>query len=174
MYRWDVLSWVSTVGSEADLVSHVWSRLDECFYSLRMQTRRDHTSTAAAADANRDKTLTGMAPINAQQPSFRHDLLLFKNGVEFGTAECGKDDGSNGISQKELVETQLHCPKLLKSMLLQVSAKCNNRTSAVRKLKAIGFAQFHSPSGSVCRLSRTPSYRIATAPSLIQSGLLPI
>ena len=61
--------------------------------------------------------------------------------MEYGVAECGKGD-DEVTGKKEIVETSLHCPKIMKSMLLHTSSKCDNDKDVTRALRIIGFAHF--------------------------------
>ena len=74
-------------------------------------------------------------------PNIRPDLVLFRDGVEYGTAECGKG-GDGCIGKKEIIETTLRCPKIMKSMLLHVGSKCDNDENVYRSMRIICFGQF--------------------------------
>ncbi|KAI9491063.1 hypothetical protein BDB00DRAFT_789857 [Zychaea mexicana] len=69
LYRWNVVNWVSTSGSEMDFVAHVWSLLDECFESLNVQTRRDQTCIATSTDENRGRVVNDKAVENQRESS---------------------------------------------------------------------------------------------------------
>ena len=92
-------------------------------------------------DDNRDRGVIGFGPVDMQQTSFRPDLILFRNGVEYGAAECGKADTA-GIGKKEVIESQLHCPKVLKSMMNLAASKVENDEKTLRSIRIIGFIQF--------------------------------
>ena len=66
--------------------------------------------------------------------------MLIKNNVEFGTGECGKDD-SAGIGRKELVETQLHGPKIMRDMFVRAARIARNNEDFVRSFKVVAFNQ---------------------------------
>ena len=89
-----------------------------------------------------------MAPIDTKVTSARPDLTLFRFGMEFGAAECGKEDKA-GVGKKEIVESNLRCPKILKSMLLHIGFKCDNDKDVIRSLKIIGVSQFRKYSLSM-------------------------
>ncbi|KAI9494671.1 hypothetical protein BDB00DRAFT_301182 [Zychaea mexicana] len=123
-----------------------------------------------------------MAAIAAKVSSIRPDLVLFQNGVEYGVAECGKGDDEE-VGKKEIVETSLHCPKIMKSMFLHAASKCDNDEGVTRALQIVGFCHFDlrmkvlvmdNANGYVCRIRSTPQYEISTIPSQMSSGLLPI
>ncbi|KAG2220827.1 hypothetical protein INT45_004488 [Circinella minor] len=182
LYRFRVLEWVSKNGSEMDFVNRVWSMLDKVFDGIMIETRRDNGSVATTFIDNQERSVTGMTAIAAKSPSIRPDLVLYKNGVEYRVAECGKGD-NEGTGKKEIVETNLHCPKVMKSMLLHAASKCDNDKGVTRALRIIGFTHFDlrmkvlvmdNPNGYVCRIRSTPQYEISTIPSHMSSGLFPI
>ncbi|KAG2217847.1 hypothetical protein INT45_008144 [Circinella minor] len=139
-----------------------------------VETRRDNVSVATTFIDNEDRAVTGMAAIAAKVPSIRPDLVLFKNRLEYRVAECGKG-GDEEIEKKEIVETNLHYPKVMKSMFLHTASKCDNNEDVTRRLQIIGFSQFlmDNPDGYVCRIRSTPQYKISTVPSNMLYGLLP-
>ncbi|KAI7857712.1 hypothetical protein BDC45DRAFT_566159 [Circinella umbellata] len=182
LYRFKVLEWVQKNGSETDFINRVWTILDQLFDDIMVETRRDNVSVATTFIDNEDRAVTGMAAIAAKVTSIRPDLVLYKNGFEYGVAECGKGD-DEGIGKKEVEETNLHCPKVMKSMFLHTTSKCDNNEDVTRKLQIIGFSHFDlrmkvlvmdNPDGYVCRIRSTPQYKISTVPSNMLSGLLPI
>ncbi|KAI7852143.1 hypothetical protein BDC45DRAFT_537713 [Circinella umbellata] len=182
LYRFRVLEWLNKNGSEMDFVNRVWTMLDKVFDDIMIETRRDNGSVATAFIDNQEHSVTGMTAIAVETPSIRPDLVLYKNGVENGVAECGKGD-NEGTGKKEIVETSLHCPKVMKSMLLHTASKCDNDKGVTRELRIIGFTHFglrmkvlvmDNPNGYVCRIRSTPQYEISTIPSHMASGLFPI
>lgn len=113
---------------------------------------RHSGSVATTCIDNEKRAVTGMAAISAKTPSIRPDLVLFKNGVEYGVAECGKG-GDEEIGKKEIVETSLHCPKVMKSMLLHAVSKCDNDEEVTRALQVVGFSQFGKLSGTLMHIN---------------------
>ncbi|KAI7856072.1 hypothetical protein BDC45DRAFT_71892 [Circinella umbellata] len=108
-------------------------------------------------------------PISEQAKSVRPDLVLYKEDVEHGLGEVGKHDLS-GIGKKEVVETQLHSPKVLKDMFLRAAAKVSDDEDFVRKFKTVCFNQtcfrmsisvLDCPKGIVNRMNTTEEYQIA-------------
>ncbi|KAI7858896.1 hypothetical protein BDC45DRAFT_531431 [Circinella umbellata] len=178
VYRWKVLEWVKNEGSEMDFVNRIWVLLDKVFDNLMIAAKRDNISVSTDYIDNKKQAVTGSA-IPSKLPSIRPDLILFKDGFEFGAGECGKtEEGKN-----EVVETGLHCPKIMKSMFLYSGSKCNDDIDVYRALRIVCFCQFglqmkvsvlDNPSGYVCRLRSTAYYKISTEPSKIPSGLLQI
>ncbi|KAF7721947.1 hypothetical protein EC973_003908 [Apophysomyces ossiformis] len=167
-YRWGFIDKLHDQGSEMDLVVYLWSLLDRCFHQLPVVTRRDQLCLATSARANENRAIT--------------DLVLFKDGVEFGLAECGKQEEA-AIGKKEIVESQLLCPKTMKDMFVRAAAKGNNDESTIRGLRIVGLHQtafrFHMtvmdcPRGYVCRILASKEYEIPIQANLIPSKLLPI
>ncbi|KAL1935742.1 hypothetical protein VTP01DRAFT_4882 [Rhizomucor pusillus] len=76
-------------------------------------------------------TIPAWLRLHAKRAAGQPDLNLSKNGVEAGLAECGKDDTSE-IRKKEIVKTQLHCPKVFKNMFLRAVARGGNGICFVR------------------------------------------
>ncbi|KAI7855137.1 hypothetical protein BDC45DRAFT_534824 [Circinella umbellata] len=139
----------------------------------------DKTSVAASYIDNKDRIVTGLAPIADKVTSIRPDLALFRGGTEYGAAECGK----GGDAKKELVEVNLHCPKVLKNMFGFAADKCDNEKDLIRSIRIVCFNQFHlhtsvsvmdNPGGYVCRVRSTPQYDVSSHPFLFTSGLLKI
>ena len=83
---------------------------------------------------NSERKITGLKPIEDQQPSMRPDFLLMKDGFDFEVGECGKEN-FGGVSKKEITERQLHVPKVMKDMLRRTLIKSNHDESRLRKLK---------------------------------------
>ncbi|KAI7860796.1 hypothetical protein BDC45DRAFT_5444 [Circinella umbellata] len=120
--------------------------LDKVFDDMMIQTRRDKKSIATTIVDNQERAITGLTGVRAKICSIRPDLVLFKNGVEYGVAECGKtDDDAEGINKKEIVETNLHCPKIMKSMFHHASSRCDNDKDIMRALRVICYCNFDFP-----------------------------
>ena len=62
---------------------------------------------ATTVRENLKRGVTETAYIDGKQLAVRPDLILYCNGVEYGTGEVGKEDLA-GVAKKELIETQLH------------------------------------------------------------------
>ena len=101
---------------------------------------RDNISVSADYIDNKDQAVTGSA-IPSKLPSIRPDLVLFKDGFEFGVGECGKG-GKGGAGKKEIIEMGLHCPKIIKSMFLHTGSKCGDDKDVYRALRIVCFCQF--------------------------------
>ncbi|KAI8147202.1 hypothetical protein BJV82DRAFT_379524 [Fennellomyces sp. T-0311] len=169
MYRFNILNWLDSNGSEADFVANIWSLLDRSFQNLGVQTRRGQTPVAAKLGWNRDRAVS----VDSEQTTFHPGLVFYRNDNEYGAAECGK----------EMIESQLHYPKLLKSMINLAGSKVDHDEQTIRSMRIIGLIQFHlqmrvsvldCPAGYVCRVRTTPTYTIFTQPSMMTTGLLPI
>ncbi|KAG2220998.1 hypothetical protein INT45_004617 [Circinella minor] len=102
LYRFRILDWVKKNGSEMDFVTRVWIMLDEVFDDLIIETRRDNKSVATTVFDNKDRGVTGTTTIVPKLPSIRPNLASFKNGVEYGVAECGKGDDEE-IGKNEII-----------------------------------------------------------------------
>ncbi|KAG2226969.1 hypothetical protein INT45_006376 [Circinella minor] len=194
-YRYRVFEWVKKEGSEMDLMTRVWMMLDKVFDDMMIQTRRfqklifsflkpPNKSIATTIVDNQERAITGLTAVGAKICSIRPDLVLFKNGVEYGVAECGKTDGDvEGISKKEIVETSLHCPKITKSMFHHASSRCDNDKKIMWALRIICYCNFDfrmkvlimdNPEGYVCRIRSTQNYEISTVSSMLSCELIPI
>ncbi|KAI9485155.1 hypothetical protein BDB00DRAFT_792336 [Zychaea mexicana] len=124
--------------------------LDRAIQNLNFETRRDHTSVAVTVSDNSDRGINGKAAIDFKRSSARPDLVLYRNGIEYGAAEGGNIN-DDGMSKIEIVESHLHCPKVLKNMLDHAAAKAGeNNEQLVRPLRVIGFYQFRKLYLSAC------------------------
>lgn len=99
---------------------------------------RDKTYVSAAAINSKDRAVTGLYPVADKITSVRPDIVLYLGGTEYGAGECGK----GGSAKKVLVETSLHCPKVMRSMFLCASDKCDNEKDLIRTIRIACFAQF--------------------------------
>ena len=99
---------------------------------------RDKTSVAVSYTDNKDRIITRLAPIVDKMTSIRSDRALFRSGIEYGAAECGKC----GDAKKELAEVTLHCPKILKNMFLFAADKCDNEKDLILSIRIPCFNQF--------------------------------
>ena len=89
---------------------------------------------------NIKRGVTGTSCIEGKQLAVRPDLIFYRNGVEYGAGEVGKEDLA-GVGKKELIETQLHCPKVLKDMMNLAATKCGNKESLLRSLRLVAYNQ---------------------------------
>ena len=87
---------------------------------------------------NNERSVTGTAEIANKNWAIPPDLMLVKNGLEYGCSELGKNLNAM-TDKKEIVETQLHSPKIMKDMLVAALAKVNNNIDAARALKIVCF-----------------------------------
>ncbi|KAG2218581.1 hypothetical protein INT45_014170 [Circinella minor] len=137
-YRWDVLKSVEK-WSEMDLVVRLWSLFDKAFDNLHMETKRDHTSVSMNISQNEDRVVSGENSIPTKANSFRPDLIYSKDGLEYGTAECGKSE--DATAKKKIIETQLHISKIMKAMFHRLLEKCKNNKTLARKIQVVAFSQ---------------------------------
>ena len=88
---------------------------------------------------NNERRVDGKTLISDQVKSSQPDLLLTKDNVEFGVGECGKID-LGSIGKKEILETQLHLPKLMKDVFTRAVSKAGNDVEFARKFQVVGFS----------------------------------
>ncbi|KAI7848372.1 hypothetical protein BDC45DRAFT_574951 [Circinella umbellata] len=145
-------------------------------YQLR-PSARNQTSISATAANSQNHSITALAPIESKATTARPDLTLYRFAMEFRAAECGKEDDV-GIGKKKIVESNLHCPKILKAVLVFIGKKCDNNLMVLQSSKIIGFTQFHLrmrmhllniPNGFVCGIQLTEQYEVPTTPSLMSA-----
>ncbi|KAG2224152.1 hypothetical protein INT45_000167 [Circinella minor] len=181
LYRWHIPGRMSKDSSEMDYINLFWSRLDRCFDNLYMDTRRDVLCVANLARVNESRIIDGIEAIKDQNKSVRPDLVLVKNNVEFGTGECGKDDVA-GVGKKELVETQLHGPKIMKDMFVRAARIAGDNEDFIRGFKVVSFNQtcmrmttsvLDCPKGIVCRVRTSQEYEIPKDAASF-AGIIPI
>ena len=110
-------------------------------YTFVIHLCRDSSLVATTIVDNKDRVVSGIAPLPHKISSIRPDLVLFRDGSEYGAAECGKDDEC-GIGRKEIIETGLHSHKVMKSMFLHLADKCDNQQELLRSLRVVFFGQF--------------------------------
>ncbi|KAL0086166.1 hypothetical protein F4703DRAFT_1578780 [Phycomyces blakesleeanus] len=181
-YRWNVIQRLTARGSEMDFVVRIWSQLDKCFDNIAVETFRNRGCIATSVRMNEKRRVTGRDPLVPKSFSTKPDLVLYKEDVEYGCSEVGKND-DGGVGEKEIVETALKCPKTMKDMLLRAASKVGNATNKTRQLQIVGFHQtslrmhlsvLDCPEGYICRLRRSTEYTVPLQPSLIPSQLIPI
>ncbi|KAI7856377.1 hypothetical protein BDC45DRAFT_567412 [Circinella umbellata] len=91
------------IESEVDL----WCLLYRAVDNLFMKTKRDNISISMDISQNEDR-------IVSDENSIPTKSNYFKDGLEYGTAECGKTE--DALAKKNSVETRLHIPKIMKAM----------------------------------------------------------
>ncbi|KAI9279526.1 hypothetical protein BC943DRAFT_355189 [Umbelopsis sp. AD052] len=155
------------------LISHVWSTLDRCFGDLDSVNvvRGESTSSASGLRKNESRIAASTSPLKRLVMGHRADFLIRKLQTEYACGESGKSY-TGEKDTKLLLERDLKMPKMLKDQLLQLFKLCNNDENSIRKLATTGILQYglHSsvilldcPSGYVCRVSSTPTYKIPTS-----------
>ena len=91
---------------------------------------------------NHERAINGIT-ISELETSIGPDLLLSKDGVGYAVGKYGKtDDDVEGVGTKEIIETSLHCPKLMKSMFHHASSKCDNNKELMHALRIICYCSF--------------------------------
>ncbi|KAI7848558.1 hypothetical protein BDC45DRAFT_306097 [Circinella umbellata] len=171
-----------TMWTEQDFVAHIWCVLDRFFQSSGITTTRNKTCLATAQRMNGNRCVTGDSEINKKLRSTQPDLVLLKNGVEYGTSEVGKSiDIVAG--KKEIVESQLHSPKTMHDMLCAAHKRMNNDFNSVRDLKIVCFNEtgltlylsiMDCPKGYVSRIIETQKYEVPKDSDLIIGQLFPL
>ena len=75
--------------------------------------------------------------MKAKVIALKPDMILKKDGLEYGSAEHGFPDES-GVGEKELNETFLKLPKTLKDMMLKLIEEVNYDEATIRSLRVVG------------------------------------
>ncbi|KAI8144671.1 hypothetical protein BJV82DRAFT_667235 [Fennellomyces sp. T-0311] len=168
--------------TEEDFVSHIWAPLDRFFQSSKILTTRNQTCIATSLRLYGERSISGSASVSGKKASIRPDLLLVHDNIEYGCAEVGK----NLLlvpDKKEIVESKLHSPKIMKDVLNAEIARARSDVSTARKLKVICFNQtgltmsvsvMDTPAGYVSRILETDKYTVPVQPEYIVSELFPI
>ncbi|KAG2218422.1 hypothetical protein INT45_013166 [Circinella minor] len=181
LYRWNTLSRMNNCdeSSEIDFVLQMWVQLDKAFPNLYIDTRRDVSCAATLTHVNGERCIDGVNPIAAQVKIVRPDLVLTKENLEYGLGEVGKH-GLFEIGKKEVVETKLHSPEVLKDMFLRAVAKTANDEKVVGQFKTVCFNQtcfrvslsvIDCPSGVICRMNTSEEYKVSNDISSFTSGI---
>ena len=109
---------------------------------------RDRTCTATSMRINSNRIVNGKTTNETKKSASRPDLVLIKNGTEYGSSEVGK--GEDAVTaKKELVETQLHGPKLMKDIFLRAAKEADNNISVTRALRTISFYRTGKETGPI-------------------------
>ncbi|KAI7851761.1 hypothetical protein BDC45DRAFT_537919 [Circinella umbellata] len=135
-----------------DFIAKIQALLDHIFYSIIVEPGCEQTSVSATAIYNEDRCINGKVKINTKVSSSQPDLSLFQFGMELGAGECGKANDA-GVGKKGIVESNLHCPKLLKGMTLYIGSNCNNNKELLRSLQLVGITYFRKYRKSFLLLS---------------------
>ncbi|KAI8141306.1 hypothetical protein BJV82DRAFT_182790 [Fennellomyces sp. T-0311] len=181
-YRWGVVSRVAATGLEKDIMVRFWRNLDLCFDNLSIETKRgDQQSTATSARTNEERVGDDgsiLPKIRVEKP----DLILIKDGYEYGCSEAGSEDNA-GVGVKEAFERYIKLPKIMKDMLLRLQSKLDNDKELMPKLKIVGFSHTHlrmtaltmdNPCGYICRVIPLAEQVIPVQPSLFYANMIPL
>ncbi|KAI7850504.1 hypothetical protein BDC45DRAFT_245774 [Circinella umbellata] len=169
MYRFNKLKEIVYQGSEMDFVIQCWSKFDRCFDDLGVVGRSSYSQ----------RTISGAGPIESQHRSVRPDILIIKDGIEVAVGETAKLD-VGGVTKKELVEKNLHSPKVMKDLYNVALSKGKNKESLARVLRIVAINQISTriqvsildcPKGYVSRLLRLEEDEIPLDSTLITSSL---
>ncbi|KAI9470437.1 hypothetical protein BDB00DRAFT_880123 [Zychaea mexicana] len=120
---------------------------------------------------NSDRKVSGKKPLEEQTSSIRPDFLVINDGLDFAVSECGKDD-VGGISKKEIVERQLHVPKVMKDILHRALTKGNHAESLART--RVQAQVLDCPKGYICRLMSSNEYQLPQKADMISAQLFPL
>ncbi|KAI9497555.1 hypothetical protein BDB00DRAFT_629023 [Zychaea mexicana] len=102
--------------SESDLLKHVWTIIDCCFYHDTIDVfSGEQKSKSTNNRVNNDRSVAAQEPCQRRKVGSKTDLLFATDVVELGTAEAGKDTDIN--STKMISESGFKTPKVLKDML---------------------------------------------------------
>ncbi|RGB21936.1 hypothetical protein C1646_776959 [Rhizophagus diaphanus] len=150
---------------------HFWNLIDNSLSDLDnvYSARGEVSSHASANRKNRHRTPQGITPLERKKLGRKGDLIIRKNKREYGCSEAGRY--FKGINDtKILKERGLKCPKMLKDMFVDLGNAVRWEAETVRQMEVIGWIhaelmmmliRLDSPSGYICRITRTPFYQIA-------------
>ncbi|KAI9492362.1 hypothetical protein BDB00DRAFT_765640 [Zychaea mexicana] len=181
-YKFDVVANVLPNSSEMDFVSTIWSILDRCFHNINVVPGRHRTCVAISARINANCSITGTDKIDNKKSASRPDLLLIKDGLEYGCSEVGKSEDVVA-NKKEVVETYLHSPKTMKDLFNRISQEVNHDLQITRKLKIVCFhntgrrmklSVMDCPDGYVCRVQETEEYKIPMSVECLAAQIIPM
>ncbi|KAI7846604.1 hypothetical protein BDC45DRAFT_542732 [Circinella umbellata] len=88
LYHWRIIDWVK----------------NKVVDNLLLEAKRDSSSVATTIVDNKDQVITGKAPLPRKVSSICLDLVISRNGNEYSTTECRKDD-DYGVEKNEVVES---------------------------------------------------------------------
>ncbi|KAI7856383.1 hypothetical protein BDC45DRAFT_567419 [Circinella umbellata] len=131
------------IESEVDL----WCLLYRAVDNLFMKTKRDNISISMDISQNEDR-------IVSYENSIPTKSNYFKDGLEYGTAECGKTE--DALAKKNSVETRLHIPKIMKAMFHRTSMKVY---------------VMNNPDECVLRVLKSNEFEVGSMPSMMQCSL---
>ncbi|KAI7854595.1 hypothetical protein BDC45DRAFT_535177 [Circinella umbellata] len=109
--------------------------ITKCSMHVTKPYRKDRTSMATFIRVNADREVSGTKPIDDQHRSVRPDMVVMNDRLEVVCCECRREDCGGG----ELVERNLHVPKILKNMfrLSLLKAKIKNLLLAHQKIATL-------------------------------------
>ncbi|KAI9321699.1 hypothetical protein BX666DRAFT_2118460 [Dichotomocladium elegans] len=181
-YRWGVISRIEKTGLERDLVMRFWRCIDMCFDDIQVETKRSNQHWIDTSVRYNEGRLSADGMLWPKAQAVKPDLILCKDGIEYGCAEVGfLDDG--GVDTEELIEKNLRiAKKIMKDMLVQGARNLNSDAQSTRQLRIVGFSHTHlhttplvmdSPAGYVCRVLRMTEHRIPPQPSVFWKCVIP-
>ncbi|KAF0354454.1 hypothetical protein F8M41_014993 [Gigaspora margarita] len=152
-------------------IIHFWNFIDNSLSDLDdiYSALGEICSHASANRKNRHRILQGIASLSRKKIGRRSDLIIRKNKHEYGCSEAGRFyKGMNDT--KMLKERGLKCPKTMKDMFVDLCSAIGWDTERVRQIEVVGWIhaeltmmlmRLDNPNGYICRVTRTPLYKIA-------------
>ncbi|CAB4407224.1 unnamed protein product [Rhizophagus irregularis] len=152
------------------LLLHVWSFIDKAFENLGdvEAARGESCSLASSERKNKKRTVSALIKVKRKILGRRGDLIIRKISLEYGCSEAGMFyRGQNDT--KLLRERGLKTPKMMKDMFYRLCESVDWVEQKIRKVETIGFLhaglmmmmlRLDSPSGYICRISRSKSLSI--------------
>ncbi|KAI8137289.1 hypothetical protein BJV82DRAFT_358550 [Fennellomyces sp. T-0311] len=203
-YKFGVVRRMLQNSSEMDFVSLLWSIFDRCFHDIHVLPGRDRSCQATSLRVNKDRSITGTNNIDGKISVARPDLLLIKDGFEYGCSEVSKSMDLVP-TKKEIVETGLHNPKTMKDLFDRMTNEAEHDLEFARKLQIVCFNNtgkkpplcihlkysftkpklpiigcrmklcvMDCPGGYVCRVQETDEYKISTKIQSLVSEVIPM
>ncbi|CAG8793502.1 17518_t:CDS:10, partial [Cetraspora pellucida] len=152
------------------LLLHIWGFIDKAFENLEdvEAVRGESCSFASSERKNKKRTVSALIKIKRKILGRKGDLIIRKIFLEYGCSEAGMFyKGKNDT--KLLRERGLKTPKMMKDMFYHLCESVDWVEQKIRKMETIGFLhaglmmmmlRLDSPSGYICRISRSKSLNI--------------
>ncbi|KAI8327612.1 hypothetical protein BD560DRAFT_417838 [Blakeslea trispora] len=160
MFKSNKINLLDKEGSEADLVARLWCLFNPLFEFCGFNCTRPERATAATQRLTNNFSVTGTSRSQHFACSLP-DLIITKDGYEYGCAEYGKEDKKH-VNLEEAVEGSLKLPKEMKNLLVCLLSRVGKADiEKMKKVKTIGFLCNHfrmncmiidQPFGYACRL----------------------
>ncbi|KAI8138881.1 hypothetical protein BJV82DRAFT_280436 [Fennellomyces sp. T-0311] len=145
--------------TEADLLKHVWSIIDTCYFFGEIDAISGESSSKATSKrTNNDRTLATVDRCTRKRMGSKIDIMFATEIFEVGTAEAGKV--TNPENTKTLYESGFKTPKVLKDMFMDLLREA---PGCIRTIKTCGYTIsgislmahiMDAPAEYVCRMNR--------------------